>query len=119
MLDIYIQSYETFNNECWGCNSVHMLYKLASIFPHLIRIEPRAFNYPHPATINDILYGTTPYNYSDNYSIHIWGEGYYFIPTNEEELRGYNCTMGNVMREVLYGGPKLLDEVNVRNVLLK
>ena len=118
-LDIWMDSYKTFNSNCWGCNSVTMAHRLAEIFPHNIYVEETAFT--NPTYSNDkAMYGSAVYNYTKNYSIHIYNHfDNHFIPSNEEELRGYNCTLGRVMRDVLYGSPELLDKEHVRIGLLK
>ena len=95
-----------------------MAAKLAEAFPHLIHIEETSFiqpDYHH----HDQMYGDKYYDYSNNYCVHLYSEKNFFIPANEEELQGYNCTLGRIMRDVLYGDPQLRDTVNVRNGLLK
>ena len=60
------------------------------------------------------MYGRKVYNYRDNYSIHPYNtHNTHYIPSNEQEVRGYNCTLGRVMRLVLYGNPRLIDKHNV------
>ena len=113
-VELWLESYKTFHSDCLGCNSVLMTHKLAEIFPHHIHVEATSFTNP---TWMDMpaMYGTKLYNYTNNYAIHMYGEKNYFIPENEEELAGYNCTLGKVMRHVLYGSPKLLDTVHIKN----
>ena len=109
-----MDSYKTFDNKCWGCNSVVMANKLAAAFPHHIHVEETSFTHPTYQT-DQQMYGTTFYNYTNNYSVHIYNQKKnHFIPGNEEELRGYNCTLGRVMRYVLYGNPQLLDSEHVK-----
>ena len=91
-----------------------MAHRLANIYPHLIHVEKTAFTNPY-YKMNSQMYGPKYYNYSNNYSVHVYCEKFFFIPSNEDELRGYNCTLGNIMRHVLYGSPQLLDFEHVRN----
>ena len=114
-LEIWMDSYRNFRNSCWGCNSVLMASKLAELFPHHIHVELKSFTHPTYSAFN-AMYGTKVYNFTNNYSIHIYNHyKQHVIPSNEEELRGYNCTLGNVMRYVLYGCPDLLETENVWN----
>ena len=114
-----MDSYKSFDGKCWGCNSVVNANKLAAIFPHHVRIEETSLI--HPTFQNDAaMYGSKVYNYSNNYSVHIYNQFQnHFIPQNEKELEGYNCTLGRIMRHVLYGNPELIDKIHVRNGFLK
>ena len=108
-MEIWIESYGTYHPKHWSQNSVLMANRLATIFPHLIHIEPESFNHPtwqHP----DQFY-RKHYDYTNNYSVHIYWKETNFIPSDEEELQGYDCTLGDVMRQVLYGSPKLRSNV--------
>ena len=88
--------------------------RLAAAFPHHIHVEESAFTHP-TYQAEQQMYGTQFYNYTNNYSIHLYIQAkQHFIPGNEEELRGYNCTLGRVMRDVLYGSPQLLDSEHVK-----
>ena len=113
-INMYLEAYKSFDDTCWMCNSVKNANKLARVFPHLIHVENTTFNRPGFKE-GDAMYGDKYYNYTANYCIHMYGEYKYVIPSNEEELRGYNCTLGRVMRHVLYGSPQLLDTRNVTN----
>ena len=113
-LEMWFEAYNTFDSTHRGANSVLMAHKLSLIFPHLINVEPSAFTHPM-FNMNDYMYGPKPYDYTKNYAVHIYCDSWYFIPSNEEELKGLNCTIGNIMRHVLYGSPKLLDTKNAKN----
>lgn len=111
-LNAWLASYENYNPRVWGGNSVVMALKLAQKYPSDIHVEPGTFtdpNYHH----NKDMYAKH-YNFSNNYCIHIFSENRHFIPSTEEELAGYDCTLGDVMRYVLYGSTKLLSN-NTRN----
>ena len=63
---------------------------------------------------DEAMYGRTVYNYSNSYSIHPFNTNKnHYIPSDEQEVKGYNCTLGRVMRLVLYGNPELIDKPNV------
>ena len=113
-INLWMESYNTYTNTCWGCNSVLMANKLAIRYPHLVHIALKSLVNPN-YNQNDQMYGSKYYNYTSNYAVHIFSEHHYFIPSNEEELKGYNCTLGRIMRHVLYGKSDLLDTKNVRN----
>ena len=113
-INMYLEAYRTFDSNCWPCNSVINANYIALVFPHLIQVEDSTFNRPGMQE-GHAMYGETYYNYTTNYCIHMYGENKYMIPSNEKELRGYNCTLGRVMRHVLYGSPQLLDTRNVTN----
>ena len=91
-----------------------MASRLGRLFPHLIHLEEKHFVHP---TWGDpeAMYGKKWYNYTLNYSIHPYFWKMHVRPNNEEELEGYNCTLGRVMRLVLYGNPELINTTYVRN----
>ena len=104
-VDAWIESYMSYIPNNWSWNSVLMANKLSEIFPHLIHIEETSFNHPiwsHPRQLYIFHY-----NYTNNYSVHMFYKDKHYIPRNVDELAGYNCTLGDIMREVLYGNPKL------------
>ena len=108
-----METYNTYTNTRLGCNSV-LINKLAIRYPHLVHIALKSLVYP-TYNQNDQMYGSKYYNYTSNYAVHIFRRDHYFIPSNEEDLKGYNCTLGRIMRYVLYGKSDLLDTKNVRN----
>lgn len=105
-LNEWIASYSDYNPRRFGKNSVKMAYKLAQQHPNDIHVEPGTFTNPNWQH-TDQLYASH-YNFSNNYSIHIYSENRFYIPSTEEELAGYDCTLGDVMRYVLYGSTTLL-----------
>ena len=48
------------------------------------------------------------YDWSHQYATHLYGHRQHVMPANEEELRGYDCGVGDAMRHVLFGDKKLL-----------
>ena len=80
---------------------------MSEMFPHLVHIEETSFNHPVMTHVGQLYNRDGEYNFTNNYSIHLYKKQNHFIPTNVEELQGYNCTVGNVMRYVLYGSPAL------------
>ena len=112
-----MESYGTYNPAHWSHNSVLMCHRLAAIFPHLVHIEPESFN--HPTWQHPEQFYREHYNYTNNYSVHIYWRDSHFIPSNEEELEGYNCTLGDVMRYVLYGKPQLRSNVTTNGYTKK
>ena len=88
-----------------------MAHSLSKTFPHLVHIEETSFNHPTWQHLDDLYRNN--YNFSDNYSLHLYFKKVYYIPDNTEDLDGYNCTVGSAMRMVLYDNPSLRRETNI------
>ncbi len=100
---------------CFGCNSVKMAHKIAAHYPQHIHVVEKSLMFHQEIDIY-----IRPYNYSRSYSMHIYNQATkHYIPYNEDELKRYNCTLGNAMRQILYGSPELLDKNNTRNGQLR
>ena len=82
-----------------------MANKLSLTYPHLVHIEAESFTHPTFKESGYLYF--KHYNYTNNYSIHLYYKSNHYFPHNESELAGYDCTVGDVMREVLYGSPHL------------
>ena len=108
-MKIWIESYGTYHPKDWSGNSVLMADRLANIFPHLIHIERESF--VHPTWEHPEEFYKQHYNYTNHYSVHMYWKDRHFIPHDEKELEGYDCTLGDVMRQTLYGSPKLRSNV--------
>jgi len=101
MVNIWLESYGTFYAERWGKNSVNAAHKLWQLFPHLVHIELESLNHPTWQHLDDLY--RNHYNLTQNYCLHIYTRNRKHKPGNLQELDGYNCTLGDALRLVLYG----------------
>ena len=115
-INIWIDSYKNYEPHHWSFNSVLTAHNLAAWHKDLVHIEQDSFN--HPTWQHEPLLYYHHYNYTNNYSIHLYFKSLHYIPGNESELAGYDCTVGNAMREVLYDSPKLRSKVKTKGVSL-
>ena len=86
-------------------------HKLAALFPHLVHIEQKSFNFPSWLTPEELY--QTNYDLSRNYALHLFFKDLYYIPDNFDDLDGYNCTVGSALRLVLYGSEALKRTNNI------
>ena len=94
---IWLESYGTFNHKHFTRNSGQVPDELALIFTHLVHIEKTSLTMPR----SDLELYHRHYNISSNYVVHLWNKHNNVIPQNEEELRHYNCTLGDAMKYIL------------------
>ena len=90
----------------YGYESVRTAHNLSQLFPHLVHVEERSLAQPN--YLNVEAFYRDPYDWSDNYAVHVMGETVARIPTDAESLKGYDCMLGEVMRLAYFGDPKLL-----------
>ena len=87
-------------------NSSLKSFNLSRDYPHLVHIETQSLTRPFFSTSIE-LYIRNNYNINWNYAFHLYGKTLRLIPKNEEDLQGYDCTLGKVMRMALYGDTAL------------
>ena len=116
-LNAWISSYSTYKPREWGTNSVIMAYTISTRYPDQIHVEPGTFVFPN--FVHNLEMYARHYKFSDNYCIHIYGESEFYVPQSEAQLAGYDCTLGDVMRYVLYGSSRLRSNNTRNGILLK
>ena len=107
-LRMWLENYHNYIPRIWGYNSVTVGYQLYKLFPHLVHVEKEHLLRPTWKE-TDLIYSIHNkfYNWSQNYSFHVSGENKFKVPKNPEQLNGYNNTLGQVMRYIYFGNPKL------------
>ena len=103
---LWLQSYGTYYPDNWGKNSVYMAKTLSNIYPHLLDENPELMFKKRGRDHLKTLYQES-WDVSGFYFIHLTFKLVYYIPSSLEELDGYNCTVGNAMRTVLYNSSQL------------
>ena len=108
-LRMWLENYRNYAPSVWGQNSVTFGHRLYQLFPHLVHVEPDNLLRPGWKE-TDLLYSTHGkyYDWSRSYTIHVFGEHKFKVPKNPEQLKGYDNTLGQVMRYIYFGSPKLL-----------
>ena len=108
-LRMWLENYHNYVPRIWGYNSVTVGYLLYKLFPHLVHVEKEHLLRPTWKE-TDLIYSihNKSYNWSQNYSFHVSAENRFKVPKTPEQLKGYNNTLGQVMRYIYFGNPKLL-----------
>ena len=109
-LRMWLENYRNYDPSSWGGNSVLFSNSLHKLYPHLVHVEETRLVRPNSRELA-YLYGADNkfYNWTQSYSMHIYGETKgYKLPKTPEQLKGYNNTLGQVMRHIYFGSPDLL-----------
>ena len=99
-LRVWLETYHDFHPEAWAHNSVLMTARLAKLLPHLLHIEEKSLLHPTWQNLSLMFRGHYPWR-ENNYAMHIWAR-LRKVPTNATQIKTLNCTLGEVMRHVLY-----------------
>lgn len=99
---LWLESYGTYYFENWLKNSIYIPRTLSNIFPHRVHLDKKLLFYLSKEQLYQQSLNVTGY-----YAIHLHLKLIYYIPNSLEDLDGYNCTVGNVMRTVLYNNSDL------------
>ena len=84
---------------------VVMLYcRLVELFPALANVEYKTLIYPHFTQL-DMLFGNVTYNWSQQYSCHVWRRFGGRVPMSPRDILRLNSTLGQMMR-LIYNGPR-------------
>ena len=108
-LRLWLENYRNYNRYIWGGNSVLFSNLLHKLYPHLVHVELDRLLGPSYLQLK-YMYGIDNnfFDWSKSLSIHIFGENTYRVPGTPEQLKGFNCTLGQVMRYIYFGSPNLL-----------
>lgn len=101
-LDIWYDTYQSFNDKEWGTTSVIMPFKLNQIFPQIgLHLEENLIK-PWNTISMDAMY-TKHYNWTRLYGVHLYAR----ISKRylNESLETFNSSMGEIVRKILYGNP--------------
>ena len=108
-LRLWLENYRNYKPGSWNGNSVVFSNLLQQLYPHLVHVEQ--VRLLGPTCLQTIyLYGIDNkfFDWSKCLSIHIFGENHYRVPRKPEQLKGFNSTLGQVMRYIYFGSPNLL-----------
>ena len=108
-LRMWLENYHSYVPGVWGLNSVTFGHRLYELFPHLVHVEREHLLRPTWKE-TDLIYSTHGkyYDWRHSYTFHVSAEGRFKVPENPEQLKGYDNTLGQVMRYIYFGSPKLL-----------
>ena len=108
-LRLWLENYRNYKRGSWNVNSVLFSSLLQQIYPHLVHVEQERLLGPRYRRLK-YMYGIDKkfFDWSKSLSIHIYGEGKYRVPRTPEQLKGFNSTLGQVMRYIYFGSPNLL-----------
>ncbi|XP_061194618.1 uncharacterized protein LOC133202753 [Saccostrea echinata] len=107
-INIWIDSYKSYNPNIWGANSVTMARILCRKYPqHVFVHEHHCLFFPHGSVLYD-----QNYKWSHSYGLHLYSK-----VTRKKEVQKWNLvtirklnnTIGAVFRYVLFGSKELCD----------
>lgn len=99
-LDLWYDSYQSFNDEEWGVHSTIMPYKLNHIFP---KLNVHVLDVLFKPTNRMLLYEmyTRTYNWTNLYGVHLYSR--YSKRYMSRKLESLDSSMGEMTRRILYG----------------
>jgi len=77
---------------------------LSELFPTLAHVEHRTLVHPHWSQL-DLLFGKTTYNWSGQYSCHVWRRLASKVPESPRDIALLNSTVARMMGYI-YNGPR-------------
>jgi len=79
---------------------------LLELFPALAHVEDGTLVHPHWTQL-DLLFGKATYDWSGQYSCHVWRRlaTAYQLPESPNDIARLNSTLGAMMRKI-YNGPR-------------
>lgn len=115
-LRLWINAYlDDYPMEEWVYSTGKVPCKLSRRFPELVHVETSRLNRPNFMEL-DQLWGSGRFDWQSNYAVHTWyriwrDKSPYFkgVEPNENNIRTWNTTFGEIVRSVLYGTKHLLD----------
>ena len=78
--------------------------RLLELFPSLAHVEEKTLIFPHWLQLN-MLFGNVTYDWSFQYSTHVWRRFGHVVPATPQEIATLNSTLGQMMRHI-YNGPR-------------
>lgn len=106
-IDLWYNSYQTFNDNEWAVHSTIKPYVLSQIYPKYIHIETASLHRPNYAE-RDQIYKTV-IDFKEKYGIHLWFR-FYNKTHNTEDVKGLRSTYGSLCRLTLYNTTTIMEE---------
>ena len=78
--------------------------RLLELFPSLAHVEDKTLIHPHWLQLN-MLFGNVTYDWSGQYSTHVWRRFGNVVPMSPRYIATLNSTIGQMMRYI-YNGPR-------------
>ena len=115
-LYMWINAYlDDYRIEEWAYNTGQVPFKLARRYPHLVHVDKNRLNRPNFKEL-DMIWGPTEFKWEKNYAVHTWyrlwkdtSPYYHGVEPNEENIKTWNSSFGEMARTVLYGRKELMD----------
>lgn len=104
-INLWYDSYKTFNDRQWNMHSVRKPYLLSQGYPQYIHIEDTSLHRPCYDEVDEIYKNVI--SFDNKYGIHLWYR-YYNINHNTEDVKQLNSTYGLLCRMVLYNTTNLM-----------
>ena len=109
-LKMFITAYlDDYRIEEWAYNTGKIPWKIWKRFPQLIHMEETKLNRPNFKELS-LIWGPDTFKWRDNYAVHTWyrlwkdqSPYYHGVEPNEENIKTWNGTWGEMARTVLYG----------------
>ena len=111
-LQLWLDSYKTFDDSSWDEHAVKMPYRLWRHHPQTLHVETHSLQRPswlkHELAY---LYGKGMYYdwERQNYAVHLWYR-FYNVDHDEDSIRTLDSTVGQLFRYVFYKDKQLLPE---------
>lgn len=107
---LWINSYlDDYRIDEWAYNTGQVPFNLAVRYPHLVHMDENRINRPNFMEL-DLIWGDGWFDWEHNYAVHLWYRLWkemspYFrgVEPDEENIKAWNSTFGEIARTVLYG----------------
>lgn len=113
---LWLNSYlDDYQDHVWAYNSGKVPFQLANRYPHLVHMNEDQLNRPNFDEL-EMIWGGGRFEWWKNYAVHTWyriwrDQSKYFqgIEPNEENIKSWNGSFGEMARTVLYGSARFMD----------
>ena len=106
-LNIWHDTYKSFNDNQWAYHSVQLPARLAKEHHQLIHTEQDTLHRPNWIE-RDWLYSEGKiWDWSKSYAVHLWYR-FHNVDHNPEDVKTLNTTMGQLFRYIYYGSEDLI-----------
>lgn len=105
-INIWYDSYKTFNDGQWGSHSVVIPHELAKIYPQYIHVEETGLHRPNFMERDEIY--KMVISFKKKYGIHLWFR-FYNVHHNMNDVKQLNSTYGLLCRMVLFNTTNLIE----------
>ena len=104
---VWLETYRAYDPHSWARHSTHTPHTLHALLPHLAHVEERSLVRPSWRELDAIYRGH--YDWTGNYCLHVYLGERFAVPRSVRQMNVYDCTLGEVMRYIYHGSPRLLN----------